>query len=272
MNNNEEVYLSNRFIFNINGEDGFEFLQSLVTAEIKPLYEKKAVASCLLTPQGRILFDFIIYPSENISNNFSVFVDCDEIEKDELIKRMSLYKLRSSVDIIERPEKGISICYSGGEQSFFDPRHKKLPNRKIVNRKNLIAYENESNNYNNFRESLCVAEGQKEIPRGKALPLDYWMDKTGQVSFKKGCFIGQEVTARVYHRNKVRRRLIVVDLDDKKSELERVPSQEFKLIYISKNNAFLLAPIDFIERETKNKNSNKIKWSKYNLKFFSYSQ
>ena len=90
MNNNVEVYLSNRFIFNINGEDGFEFLQSLVTAEIKPLYEKKAVASCLLTPQGRILFDFIIYPSENISNNFSVFVDCDEIEKDELIKRMSL--------------------------------------------------------------------------------------------------------------------------------------------------------------------------------------
>ena len=270
MNNKEEVFLSNRFIFNITGVDGFDFLQSIVTAEIKPLYEKKAVACCLLTPQGRILFDFIIYPSENISSIFSVFIDCEAIEKDELIKRMSMYKLRSDVDIIERPEKGISVSFSAGNETFFDPRHKKMPYRKIVNRKNLIFNENELNNFNNFRQSLCIAEGKNEIPRGKALPLDYWMDKTGQISFEKGCFIGQEVTARVFHRNKIRRRLIVVDLENKKPELDSIPSKDFKVIYISKNKAFLLAPIDFIGREITNKIIKKIKWSNYNFTFFSY--
>ena len=85
---------------------------------------------------------------------------------------------------------------------FSDPRHSKLPFR-VVREKETIDFDFlVDSDFYKKRLDLCVAEGPSEITRGEALPLDYWMDKTSHVSFNKGCFIGQEVTARVYHRKK----------------------------------------------------------------------
>ena len=101
--------------------------------------------------------------------------------------------------------------------------------------------------YKQNRLKLCVAEGPEEIPRGEALPLDFWMDKTTQVSFNKGCFIGQEVTARVYHRNKIRRRLIVIESRKIIASEVELPGKGFKYICQNKDMVLLLAPLELIE-------------------------
>ena len=91
--------LNDRSTFRIYGNETFEFLQSLVTADITPLKENKAVASCLLSAQGRVIYDFLLYPEGN--DEFSCVVDCHYLEKEDLIKKLSMYKLRSIVKIKE---------------------------------------------------------------------------------------------------------------------------------------------------------------------------
>ena len=82
--------LSDRSVFKIRGEESFNFLQSVVTADISPLKKGKAVASCLLSPQGRILYDFLLYPELN-QTDFSCLVDCHHSEKFELMKKLTMY-------------------------------------------------------------------------------------------------------------------------------------------------------------------------------------
>jgi len=259
------LLLNDRSLFQIHGPDSFNFLQSVITTDISPLKEGKAVASCLLSAQGRILFDFLIYPG-GYEKTFSCIFDCHKIEKDELIKKLTLYKMRDNVEIKDVTDQLIAINIDNEEKAFRDPRHKKLPFRAIVTKGKMGKSSSYDEIYKQNRLKLCVAEGPEEIPRGEALPLDFWMDKTTQVSFNKGCFIGQEVTARVYHRNKIRRRLIVVDSRTTITSEAELPGKGFKYICQNKDMVLLLAPLEFIETSELNNNM-QLEWlgKKYNF-------
>ena len=113
--------LSERSVFKISGEDSFDFLQSVVTADISPLKEERAVATCLLSAQGRILYDFLLYPDFN-NSEFSCLVDCHNSEKTELMKRLNMYKLRSKVVLSDSENLSVFICYEKKEGFFSDPR------------------------------------------------------------------------------------------------------------------------------------------------------
>ena len=241
--------LNDRSTFRIQGEDTFEFLQSVLTADINPLKENKAVASCLLSAQGRVMYDFLMYPED--SDEFSCIVDCHNSEKQELIKKISMYKLRSNVNIEDCVNLSIAISFSKESNFICDPRHKDLPFRYLIDDHNKNLLDNNDSLYLNSRLKLGVSEGPDEIPRGDALPLDFWMDKTSHVSFNKGCFIGQEVTARVFHRNKIRRRLIVIDLNEIDFGESDLP-KNFKYINKVSNYLLLLATTDFL-KEFENK-------------------
>ena len=262
------LLLNDRSLFQIHGPDSFDFLQSVITADISPLKEGKAVASCLLSAQGRILFDFLIYPDGH-KKSFSCIFDCHKKEKDELIKKLTLYKMRSNVEINGIDDQSIDISSTNKEESFEDPRHKKLPFRMIVSKDKMRKSSSHDEIYKQNRLKLCVAEGPEEIPRGESLPLDFWMDKTTHVSFNKGCFIGQEVTARVYHRNKIRRRLIVVHTREFKARVGELPGKGFKYIGQNKDMVLMLAPKEFIEY-SKVDNKTQLEWLGKKNNFYLY--
>ena len=261
--------LLNRSVFKIHGEDCFDFLQSVLTADLSPLLKGKCISSCLLSPQGRILFDFILYPEKNMNKKFSVLVDCDKIEKESLIKKLTMYKMRSNSQILDMPDKAVLICMSNND-SFKDPRHSQLPCRMIKDKDTFKKNDFLLNEFNKYRLKLCIAEGPSEMPRGEALPLDYWMDKTDQVSFEKGCFIGQEVIARIFHRNKIRRRLISVNIQGKSHYEENLPSTGFKFVFKTKEIAGLLAPLNFIEN-LDTQSENLLLWGNEEFNFHVYS-
>jgi len=261
--------LSERSVFKISGEDSFDFLQSVVTADISPLKEERAVATCLLSAQGRVLFDFLLYPNFN-NSEFSCLVDCHNSEKTELIKRLNMYKLRSKVVLSDSENLSVFICDEKKEGFFSDPRHSKLPFR-VVREKETIDFDFlVDSDFYKKRLDLCIAEGPAEITRGEALPLDYWMDKTSHVSFNKGCFIGQEVTARVYHRNKIRRRLISINNQKIKLEPSKITDKSLRFINQIGEIVLLLAPIDLIKKFKASNNEPEIIWFNNYVKFNYY--
>ena len=112
--------LSDRSVFKISGEDSFDFLQSVVTADISPLKEERAVATCLLSAQGRVLYDFLLYP-DFYNLEFSCLVDCHNSEKTELMKRLNMYKLRSKVVLSDSENSSVFICDKKKRRFFFRP-------------------------------------------------------------------------------------------------------------------------------------------------------
>lgn len=261
--------LSDRSVFKISGDDSFNFLQSVVTADVSPLKEGKAVATCLLSAQGRVLYDFLLYP-ELQKTNFSCLVDCHYLEKFELMKKLNMYKLRSKVIISDNDKLCILANLEKYDGFFSDPRHPQLPFRTVIEKDVPDSHYSEDKNFYAKRLDLCVAEGPNEIIRGEALPLDYWMDKTSHVSFNKGCFIGQEVTARVYHRNKIRRRLITIKSQEIKLDPKSLPDKNFRFINHIGKIVLLLAPVDLIDEFESSKNQQELKWYNKNIKFNYY--
>ena len=126
--------LSERSVFKISGDDSFDFLQSVVTADISPLKEERVVATCLLSAQGRVLYDFLLYPDSN-NLEFSCLVDCHNTEKTELMKRLNMYKLRSKVVLSDSKNLSVFICDEKKESFFSDPRHSALPFRAVREKK-----------------------------------------------------------------------------------------------------------------------------------------
>ena len=153
---------------------------------------------------------------------------------------------------------------------FSDPRHSKLPFR-VVREKEAIDFDFlVDSDFYKKRLDLCVAEGPSEITRGEALPLDYWMDKTSHVSFNKGCFIGQEVTARVYHRNKIRRRLISINNQKIKLDPSKITDKSLRFINQIGEIVLLLAPVDLINKFEASNNKPEILWFNNYVKFNYY--
>ena len=261
--------LSERSVFKISGDDSFDFLQSIVTADISPLKEERAVATCLLSAQGRVLYDFLLYPDFN-NSEFSCLVDCHNSEKTELMKRLNMYKLRSKVFLSDSENFSVFICKEKKESFFSDPRHSELPFRAVIEKEDLDCHYSEDSEFYKKRLDLCVAEGPSEITRGEALPLDYWMDKTSHVSFNKGCFIGQEVTARVYHRNKIRRRLISINNQKIKLDPSKITDKSLRFINQIGETVLLLAPVDLINKFEASNNEAEIIWFNNNVKFNYY--
>ena len=261
--------LSERSVFKISGEDGFDFLQSVVTADISPLKEERAVATCLLSAQGRVLYDFLLYPDFN-NSEFSCLADCHHSEKTELMKRLNMYKLRSKVVLSDNENFSVFICDEKKENFFSDPRHSELPFRAVREKEVTDCDFLVDSEFYKKRLDLCVAEGPSEITRGEALPLDYWMDKTSHVSFNKGCFIGQEVTARIYHRNKIRRRLISIKNQKIKLDPRKITDKNLRFINQIGEIVLLLAPVDLINKFEASNNEPEIMWFNNYVKFHYY--
>ena len=197
------------------GEDVRGFLQGLVTQDTAadmPLW------AGLLSPQGKALFDFILW-----ADGGDVLIDCESEQSEILIKRLSIYRLRRKISIALVGTMGVFWSGEGSD----DPRHAELGKRWIGP---LSADDADvSDAFRAHRLSLGITEGVAELGSDQTLWLEANAAELNGVSFSKGCYVGQENTARMNWRQKVNRRLVVVPLADADAKRQRIAYPELGL-------------------------------------------
>lgn len=191
--------LIDRALIRLSGEDVRGFLQGLVTSDVSKVLP---VWAALLTPQGKCLFDFLVWADGN-----DLLIDCEREASVDLAKRLTLYRLRRPINI-ER-EEALCVHWSpDGDQGVPDPRLSDLGRRWIAR---ATGEEGAAKAWREHRLRLGVCEGRTEL--SDLLWLECNAAELNGVSFSKGCFVGQENTARMNWRQKVNRRLFVVEGD-----------------------------------------------------------
>ncbi|MHA1524160.1 MAG: CAF17-like 4Fe-4S cluster assembly/insertion protein YgfZ [Alphaproteobacteria bacterium] len=192
-------HLHDRAVVAVTGPDATTFLQGLVTNDMHEARPGQAISAALLTPQGKILFDFLIVAQDDASG-FSL--DCHAQVADDLVKRLGLYRLRAKVDCAVTNLHVVWVVDAPLAGGFADPRHQMLGQRAFT--ENPAA--NQATTYHQRRIALGIAEGVHDFAAGAVFPHEANLDLLGGVSFSKGCYIGQEVVSRTHHRGTARKR------------------------------------------------------------------
>lgn len=190
--------LADRALLRLSGEDVRGFLQGLVTNDLDALASDRPLWAGLLTAQGKALFDFILW-----MDGEDVLIDCEVSQADALARRLSLYRLRRPIQIGR--EEALAVHWTADGET--DPR---LP---ALGRRWLAPADGAAEGWLAHRLSLGVTEGVEELGSDKTLWLECNAAELNGVSFSKGCYVGQENTARMNWRQKVNRRLVVVPAD-----------------------------------------------------------
>jgi folate-binding protein YgfZ len=192
--------LADRALIRISGEDVRGFLQGLVTQDMAMVTPETPQWAALLTPQGKALFDFILWAESD-----AILVDCEAAQREALARRLTMYRLRRPI-AIELIEGGVHWSLEA-TQGVPDPRLPALGHRWLGPASGAAA-----TGWREHRLRLGVAEGVEELGQDKTLWLECNAAELGGVSFTKGCYVGQENTARMHYRAKVNRRLVIVPL------------------------------------------------------------
>ncbi|HVI97455.1 MAG TPA: folate-binding protein [Sphingomonas sp.] len=193
--------LTDRALIRLAGEDVRGFLQGLVTNDVATLDAEAPRWAALLTPQGKALFDFLIW-----ADGEAVLLDCEAAEAEALARRLTLYRLRRPITI--EPAAGAVHWSAAGDQGVPDPRLAAL-GRRWHGEPGPAA-----SGWIEHRLRLGVTEGVGELGSGETLWLECNAAELNGVSFAKGCYVGQENTARMHYRSTVNRRLVVAPLGE----------------------------------------------------------
>jgi folate-binding protein YgfZ len=225
------VFLEERGVLAIGGSQRRPFLQGLISNDVERIGPAEAVYAALLTPQGKFLFEFFIAELGE-----TLLLDTDRERLPELQKRLTMYKLRSDVTIADRSAEfavaallgpvegldghaGAAIAADGGV-IFTDPRSARLGARAILprasapaalERRGFAAAPFEA--YEARRVQVGAADARRDLEVDRTLLLEANFDAFNGVSFSKGCYVGQELTARTKYRGNVRRRLYPVVIE-----------------------------------------------------------
>ena len=195
-----------RAVLGLEGPETENFLHNLVTADVLRLAEGAARYGALLTPQGKILFDFFVLKTAE-----GYLLDCAASQLEELTKRLMFYRLRAKVAIAEHKDLEVGVSPEGplGMTAYADPRTS-LIGWRIVTAKGTLP---EGSGYDGARITLGLADSDGDIGSGELFPHEANFDQLGAVSFSKGCYIGQEVVSRMEHRATARSRILPVTFD-----------------------------------------------------------
>ena len=202
-----------RSLISVTGEDATHFLQTLITCDVEKLPEGVARPGALLTPQGKIMFDFLVFRD----GEGGYLIDIDSRLTGDFLKRLTMYKLRAKATISESDESLAAISWEidstpEGARSVRDSR---FPEGLAVMRHYgaAPAGEDDAEGWTALRIANGVAESGTDFEPGDAFPHDISFDQNTGVDFRKGCFVGQEVVSRMQHRGTARRRLVIASAD-----------------------------------------------------------
>ena len=233
--NIKNVYiLEDRGILFVNGPDVKEFLQNLITNDINKVDDANSCFSSLLSPQGKFLFDFLV-----IKHKKGYLIDCEKKQAEQLFNKLNIYKLRSKVEIINLSNEFVVAAFSYEKFISFDeakdipgntfkyiedsilldPRHKQLGGRLIINLeklylslKKLNLKSAEPEEYYQFSYELGIPQKNMNKLQNKLFGIECNFEELNGIDFKKGCYIGQENTARIKLKGKLSKRLLPLQL------------------------------------------------------------
>jgi len=241
---NKKLYLKNRRILRISGPASIDFLNNILTSDMLKLKSNEIMPSALLTPQGRILFDLLLSIEQiNKTNDFkSIFIECDVSQVDDLFSRINMYNLRKEVNIEKTKHKVFVIDnIKNSIARLEDKRFVNLSLGRIYDDNileedlsNYDCHEN-LNWYELYRYKNCIPEGPKEIISGVSLPLETNLDLLEGISFEKGCFIGQEVNARIKWKGLVKKKYVPIELINYNEPIKEINLNDGKGIYLFNN-------------------------------------
>ncbi len=206
--------LNHRSIIEISGTDRYDFLQGLLTNDIIKS-RNSIIYSAMLNPKGRFLFDFFIFESNQI-----LILDCPKSRNEEIVKKFNFYKLRKNVNIKisqnwlilqNTDETDYKKLFSNHRHlSFKDPRSNKLGDRiYLINEEEnkFLNYEDNINYYHYLRIINKITEGEFDLTYDKSIIAEFNFDDLNAIDYKKGCYVGQELTARTHYLGKIRKKL-----------------------------------------------------------------
>jgi folate-binding protein YgfZ len=215
------THLLDRGVIRVAGDEARAFLQNLVTNEMDDVSEARAGYGALLTPQGKIIADFLVVAVPQAEGG-GFLLDAPLLQVPDLMKRLKLYRLRSKVTLDDLSEASAVIAATDGEALppeagviYADPRLAALGGRAVTDRDDVgeIAPE-PMEAWHARRIGLGIPDGNRDFGYGDAFPHEALLDQLGGVSFRKGCYIGQEVVSRMQHRGTARTRVVPVVFTD----------------------------------------------------------
>jgi tRNA-modifying protein YgfZ len=209
------AWLGDRGIVRVFGPDAASFLQGVVTNDVEKLMPSEARYAALLTPQGKILFDFLVV---RLPAEAGFALDCAATHAADLVKRLGFYKLRAKVSVVDESENEAVLAFWGEEPEndpgaivYADPRAAGLGFRVLLPRAKAMAIgEGSQEEYDALRIKHGVPQGGLDFAYGDTFPHDANLDLINGVDFQKGCYVGQEVVSRMQHRGGVRKRVVRV--------------------------------------------------------------
>ena len=261
---NRKVYiLEDRGLLYINGDEAKEFLQNIITNNIENVSEDRSCFSVLLTPQGKYLYDFII-----IKHKSGFLLDCEKEIIDDLYKKLNLYKLRSKVEILNlsnefvvaslSKEKFLEIENSKDKEGstikfredpiFLDPRSKELGARLIINLEKLylslkkLGLEiSEIDEYYNHSHLLGIPQVDTKYLQDKIFGIECNFEELNGIDFRKGCYVGQENTARIKLKDKLNKRLFAIKVLEGQINSEEITFKNKNIGRLLINNKYPFA-------------------------------
>ena len=268
--NIKNVYiLDDRAILYINGEDAKEFLQNLISNDINKVNKETSCFSSLLTPQGKFLYEFII-----VKHKSGYLIDCEKTQAEGLFKQFTLYKLRSKVEILNlsnefvvagfsrekfltfdeaKDQSGFTVKYRE-DPIFLDPRNKELGARLIINLeklylslKKLDLHNADLKEYYSLSHSLGIVPKDLNKLQDKLFGIECNFEELNGIDFKKGCYVGQENTARIKLKNKLSKRLFPINvLNGKLHEGESIYNNEIEIGKVLIDNDYPFALVKYL--------------------------
>ena len=233
--NIKNVYiLDDRAILYLSGENTKDFLQNLISNDVNKISDINTCFTSLLSPQGKFLYEFII-----IKHKTGYLIDCEKSQADGLFKQLTMYKLRSKVEILNLSNEFVVAAFSHEkfltfdeaqniagftlkyreDPIFLDPRNKQLGARLIINLeklylslKKLDLHDSALKDYYSYSHSLGIVPKDLNKLQNKIFGIECNYEELNGIDFKKGCYVGQENTARIKLKNKLSKRLLPINI------------------------------------------------------------
>lgn len=238
MDSNFYIPLPHRTVITVQGDDAATFLQGMLTNNITKATPSQAIYAALLTPQGKYLYDFFV-----LGQAEGYLLDCSQRYLQDILKKLSFYRLRAKVTIEDRSDRyevvaalgpkaleGITELQPGnllphlsqdGTLAFIDPRSASLYARCFVEKNDHFMalkaqgfVEGDINSYEQLRIRHTIADGDKDLVSGDTFPLPFGLNALNAIDYTKGCYVGQEVTARTHHKGTLHKQLYTLQSHD----------------------------------------------------------
>ena len=269
--NNSVYILDDRAILYINGSDSKDFLQNLISNDMNKITDNSSCFASLFTPQGKFLYEFII-----LKHKQGYFIDCEKSQSESLFKQLNSYKIRSKVEILNLSNEFVVASFSykkflsiegskdllgytfkyREDPIILDPRNKNLGARLIINLeklylslKKLNLKNDEIKNYHKKCHDLGVVPKNFNLLQNKIFGIECNYEELNAIDFKKGCYVGQENTARIKLKNKLSKRLLPIKLiKGKLKEDEKIYSNNVEIGKILIDGEYPFALIKYLDK------------------------